>query len=109
VVKTVAGTDLDRGTGSPFCGWRSWRRPSSGLAASSRRSSRSRCRQSTRRSRDGSGARGQIDDYLDHPATAGDVFSVIEVADSSLAIDLGPKLTAYAAAVTKTAHPDGGC
>ena len=42
--------------------------------------------------------RGEIDDYLDHPPTAGDVASVIEVADSSLATDLGPKLASYAAA-----------
>ena len=47
---------------------------------------------------DGAVVRGAIDDYLDHPPAAGDVFSVIEVADSSLSIDLGPKLTAYAAA-----------
>ena len=47
---------------------------------------------------DGAVVRGEIDDYLEHPPAAGDVFSVIEVADSSLAIDLGPKLTTYAAA-----------
>ena len=43
-------------------------------------------------------ARGTIDDYLEHPPTAGDVSAVIEVADSSLGVDLGPKLRAYAAA-----------
>lgn len=42
--------------------------------------------------------RGEIDDYLDHPPGAGDVLSVIEVADSSWSIDVGPKLRAYAAA-----------
>jgi Uma2 family endonuclease len=42
--------------------------------------------------------RGGIDDYLDHPPSAGDVFSVIEIADSSLSIDVGPKLAAYAGA-----------
>ena len=42
--------------------------------------------------------RGEIDDYLDHPPAAADVVCVIEVADSSLAIDGGPKLTTYAAA-----------
>lgn len=47
---------------------------------------------------DGAVVRGEIDDYLDHPPAALDVFSVIEIADSSLAIDFGPKLTAYAAA-----------
>lgn len=47
---------------------------------------------------DGAVVRGGIDDYMDHPPQAVDVSSVIEVADSSLSIDLGPKLTAYAAA-----------
>lgn len=47
---------------------------------------------------DGAVVRGGIDDYLDHPPVASDVLCVIEVADSSLSIDLGPKLTAYAAA-----------
>ena len=47
---------------------------------------------------DGAVVRGDIDDYLDDPPAAANVFSVIEVADSSLAIDLGPKLTAYAEA-----------
>jgi Uma2 family endonuclease len=47
---------------------------------------------------DGAVIRGGIDDYLDHPPLAEDVFCVIEVADSSLSIDLGPKLSAYAAA-----------
>ena len=42
--------------------------------------------------------RGGIDDYMDHPPGMGDVSAVIEVADSSLSIDLGPKLSAYAAA-----------
>jgi len=42
--------------------------------------------------------RGEIDDYLAHPPAARDVFSVIEISDSSLPIDLGPKLAAYAAA-----------
>lgn len=42
--------------------------------------------------------RGVIDDYLDHPPLASDVSSVIEVADSSLSLDLGPKLQAYASA-----------
>lgn len=42
--------------------------------------------------------RGAIDDYLDHPPGAADVSCVIEVADSSLALDLGPKLAAYARA-----------
>jgi len=37
-----------------------------------------------------------IDDYLEHPPRAGDLFSVIEIADSSRHIDLGPKLRAYA-------------
>jgi Uma2 family endonuclease len=47
---------------------------------------------------DGAVVRGDIDDYLEHPPTAAGIFSVIEVADSSLAIDLGPKLRTYAAA-----------
>ena len=47
---------------------------------------------------DGAVVRGGIDDYLDHPLSGQDVLSVIEVADSSLPIDLGPKLAAYAAA-----------
>lgn len=47
---------------------------------------------------DGAVVRGTIDDYLDHPPGAGDVLAVIEVADSSLSLDLGPKLAAYAAA-----------
>jgi hypothetical protein len=47
---------------------------------------------------DGAVIRGGIDDYLNHPPMAEDVLSVIEVADSSWSIDLGPKLTAYAAA-----------
>lgn len=42
--------------------------------------------------------RGEIDDYLDHPPGAADVACVIEVADSSVALDLGPKLAAYASA-----------
>jgi Uma2 family endonuclease len=41
--------------------------------------------------------RGVIDDYLEHPPGPKDVLSIIEIADSSLSIDLGPKLTAYAA------------
>ena len=47
---------------------------------------------------DGAVVRGGIDDYLDHPPGAADVSSVIEVADSSLSLDVGPKLAAYAAA-----------
>jgi Uma2 family endonuclease len=47
---------------------------------------------------DGAVVRGGIDEYLDHPPSAGDVFAVIEIADGSLSIDMGPKLTAYAAA-----------
>jgi Uma2 family endonuclease len=47
---------------------------------------------------DGAVVRGGIDDYLDHPPTSADLSSVIEVADSSLTLDLGPKLRAYAAA-----------
>lgn len=47
---------------------------------------------------DGAVVRGGIDDYFDHPPSAEDVLSVIEVADSSLPIDVGPKRAAYAAA-----------
>jgi Uma2 family endonuclease len=47
---------------------------------------------------DGAVIRGTIDDYLDHPPGAADVLAVVEVADSSLSLDLGPKLAAYAAA-----------
>ena len=47
---------------------------------------------------DGAVVRGDVDDYMDHPPGAADVSCVIEVADSSLSLDLGPKLTAYAAA-----------
>jgi Uma2 family endonuclease len=47
---------------------------------------------------DGAVVRGRIDDYLDHPPRATDVSCVIEIADSSLAVDLGPKLKAYASA-----------
>jgi len=47
---------------------------------------------------DGSVIRGGFDDYLDHPPLAEDVCAVIEVADRSLPIDLGPKLLAYATA-----------
>ena len=47
---------------------------------------------------DGAVVRGGIDDYLDHPPGAADVSSVVEVADSSLSLDVGPKLAAYAAA-----------
>ncbi len=47
---------------------------------------------------DGAVVRGRIDDHLESPPQAADVFSVIEVADSSLALDLGPKLRAYAGA-----------
>jgi hypothetical protein len=47
---------------------------------------------------DGTLIRGGIDDYLDHPPGAEDVCCVIEVADSSLSVDLGPKLRAYATA-----------
>lgn len=47
---------------------------------------------------DGAVVRGHIDDYLDHPPVAADVLSVIEIADSSRALDLGPKLRAYATA-----------
>lgn len=47
---------------------------------------------------DGAVVRGRVDDYLEHPPQAPDLFCVIEIADSSLAIDLGPKLQAYARA-----------
>lgn len=47
---------------------------------------------------DGAVVRGGVDDYMHHPPGAADVSCVIEVADSSLSIDLGPKLAAYAAA-----------
>jgi hypothetical protein len=47
---------------------------------------------------DGAVVRGGIDDYLDHPPGAADVWCVIEIADSSLSLDSGPKLAAYAAA-----------
>ncbi len=47
---------------------------------------------------DGAVVRGRIDDYLDRPPQAADVLCVIEVADSSLALDMGPKLRAYARA-----------
>jgi Uma2 family endonuclease len=46
---------------------------------------------------DASVVRGAIDDYMDHPPGMRDVSAVIEVADRSLPIDLGPKLGAYAA------------
>lgn len=42
--------------------------------------------------------RGVIDDYLEHPPGPTNVSCVIEVADSSLSLDLGPKLAAYATA-----------
>jgi Uma2 family endonuclease len=42
--------------------------------------------------------RGRIDDYLASPPLAADLLSVIEVADSSLSLDLGPKLRACAGA-----------
>lgn len=48
---------------------------------------------------DGAVVRGDIDDYLESPPGPGTLFSVIEVADSSLAIDIGPKLRAYARAL----------
>jgi hypothetical protein len=47
---------------------------------------------------DGAVVRGRIDDYLDGPPSAPDLFCVIEIADSSLSVDLGPKLRAYATA-----------
>jgi Uma2 family endonuclease len=42
--------------------------------------------------------RGRIDDDLESPPHADDLFCVIEVSDSSLTLDLGPKLKAYARA-----------
>jgi hypothetical protein len=42
--------------------------------------------------------RGRLDDYLEFPPRAADTLAVIEVADSSLRLDLGPKLQAYARA-----------
>ena len=47
---------------------------------------------------DGSVIEGTDDDYLDGPPTAANVLSVIEIADSSLARDLGTKLRMYARA-----------
>ena len=47
---------------------------------------------------DGAVVRGQIDDHLESPPRAVDLFSVIEVADSSLPFDLGPRLRVYAGA-----------
>lgn len=47
---------------------------------------------------DGAVVRGRIDDYLESPPAGGDLFSIVEVADSSLSIDLGPKLRTYARA-----------
>jgi hypothetical protein len=47
---------------------------------------------------DGAVVRGRIDDYMDHPPHAADVLSVLEIADSSLSLDLGPKLRACASA-----------
>jgi Uma2 family endonuclease len=47
---------------------------------------------------DGAVIRGDIDDYLHHPPAAPDLFCVVEVADSSRTLDLGPKLRAYASA-----------
>ncbi|HEY6361433.1 MAG TPA: Uma2 family endonuclease [Vicinamibacterales bacterium] len=47
---------------------------------------------------DGAVVRGRIDDYLEHPPRAADLLCVIEVADSSLALDLGPKLKTFASA-----------
>lgn len=47
---------------------------------------------------DGAVVRGRIDDHLESPPHAADLFCVIEVADSSLQVDLGPKLRAYAGA-----------
>jgi hypothetical protein len=35
---------------------------------------------------------------MEHPPAASDLCAVIEVADSSLSLDLGPKLRAYASA-----------
>jgi Uma2 family endonuclease len=45
---------------------------------------------------DASVVRGTDDDYRNGPPTAADVTCVIEIADSSLARDLGSKLRAYA-------------
>jgi hypothetical protein len=42
--------------------------------------------------------RGQIDEYFEHPPAAADLYAIVEVADSSLALDLGIKLPASAAA-----------
>jgi hypothetical protein len=47
---------------------------------------------------DGAVARGGIDDYLERPPDAAEILSVIEVADSSLPVDVGAKLRAYASA-----------
>jgi hypothetical protein len=47
---------------------------------------------------DGAVIQGGIDDYMDHPPGATNVSCVIEVADSSLSLDSGPKLAVYAAA-----------
>ncbi|MGH9253267.1 MAG: Uma2 family endonuclease [Vicinamibacterales bacterium] len=47
---------------------------------------------------DGAVVRGHIDEYLESAPQAGDLFCVIVVADSSLTLDLGPKLRAYAGA-----------
>lgn len=47
---------------------------------------------------DGAVVRGHIDDHLDSPPRAVDLYCLIEVADSSLALDVGPKLRAYAGA-----------
>ncbi len=47
---------------------------------------------------DGAVIHGGIDDYLDHPPGATNVACVIEIADSSLSLDSGPKLAVYAAA-----------
>jgi Uma2 family endonuclease len=47
---------------------------------------------------DGAVIHGGIDDYMDHPPGPTNVSCVIEVADSSLSLDSGPKLAVYAAA-----------
>jgi Uma2 family endonuclease len=47
---------------------------------------------------DGAVVRGRIDDYLESPPSSVDVLCVVEVADSSLSLDLGLKLRAYASA-----------
>jgi Uma2 family endonuclease len=47
---------------------------------------------------DGAVVRGRIDDYLESPPRAANVLCVVEVADSSLSLDLGLKLRAYASA-----------